>query len=145
MLWSQLSLEFSVHRYFEKALSKKVHGTIPQGIEGGFECTVFQRNLKEWQGRGGGDTDICLQVLKESKALRLDTSRLRERREGRAKMSDVPAETGKGLWESLKCAREPIPRLDYQSLFRKWAWAGKATEIEPNVYLPLFHQCSAWQ
>ena len=53
----------------------------------------FERMARE----GGGDTDICLQVLKESKALRLDTSRLRERREGRAKMSDVPAETGKGL------------------------------------------------
>ena len=107
MLWSQLSLEVSVHRYFEKALSKKVHGSIPQGIVGGFECTVFQRNLKEWQGRGGGGgwgKDICLRVLKESKALRLW---LRERREGRGKMSDVPAETGNGLWESLKCAGRP--------------------------------------
>ena len=56
-------------------------------------------------GKGGGrGKDICLRVLKESKALRLW---LRVRREGRAKMSDVPAETGNGLWESLKCAGRP--------------------------------------
>ena len=53
----------------------------------------FERMARE----GEGGTDICLRVLKESKALRLDTSRLRDRREGRAKMSDVPAETGNGL------------------------------------------------
>ena len=39
-------------------LSDKVHATIPKGIVGGFEFTVFQRNLKEWQ-------DIRLQVVKE--------------------------------------------------------------------------------
>ena len=54
----------------------------------------FERMAREG---GAGVTDIRLRVLKESKALRLDTSRLRERREGRAKMSDVPAETGNGL------------------------------------------------
>ena len=39
-------------------LSDKVHATTPKGIAGGFEFTVFQRNLKEWQ-------NIHLQVVKE--------------------------------------------------------------------------------
>ena len=54
-----------------------------------------------------------LRVLKESKALRLDTSRLRERREGRAKMSDVPAETGNGLCDSLMCTQARLPFAVY--------------------------------
>ena len=33
---------------FRERLSEKVHATIPKGIVGGFEFTVFQRNLKEW-------------------------------------------------------------------------------------------------
>ena len=32
-------------------VGKNVHATIPKGIVGGFEFTVFQRNLKEWQER----------------------------------------------------------------------------------------------
>ena len=32
-------------------LSEKVHATIPKGIVGGFEFTVFQRSLKEWHER----------------------------------------------------------------------------------------------
>ena len=32
---------------FRERLSEKVHATIPKGIVGGFEFTVFQRNLKE--------------------------------------------------------------------------------------------------
>ena len=36
---------------FQEKLSEKVHVTIPKGIVGGFECTVLQRNLKEWHGR----------------------------------------------------------------------------------------------
>ena len=36
---------------FRKRLSEKVHATNPKGIVGGFELTVFQRNLKEWQER----------------------------------------------------------------------------------------------
>ena len=39
-------------------LSDKVRATSPKGIVGGFEFTVFQRNLKKWQ-------DIWLQVVKE--------------------------------------------------------------------------------
>ena len=35
---------------FRERLSEKVHETIPKGIVGGFECTVLQRNLKEWYG-----------------------------------------------------------------------------------------------
>ena len=36
---------------FQERLSDKVHATTPKGIVGGFEFTVFQRNLKEWQER----------------------------------------------------------------------------------------------
>ena len=34
---------------FQERLSEKVHATIPKGIVGDFELTVFQRNFKEWQ------------------------------------------------------------------------------------------------
>ena len=52
----------SVHsaRYiqlFRERLSEKVHATNPKGIVGGFELTVFQRNLKEWQERPS--TYVC--------------------------------------------------------------------------------------
>ena len=36
---------------FREGLSEKVHPTIPKGIVGGFDLTVVQRNLKEWQER----------------------------------------------------------------------------------------------
>ena len=36
---------------FQERLSDEVHATTPEGILGGFEFTVFQRNLKEWQER----------------------------------------------------------------------------------------------
>ena len=36
---------------FPEKLSEKAHATTPKGIVGGFEFTVFQRNLKEWQER----------------------------------------------------------------------------------------------
>ena len=36
-----------VYSYFEKGCRKKVHATIPKGIVGDFEFTVFQRSLKE--------------------------------------------------------------------------------------------------
>ena len=36
---------------FRERLSDKVQATIPKGIVGGFEFTVSQRNLKEWQER----------------------------------------------------------------------------------------------
>ena len=32
---------------FQERLSEKVHATIPRGIVGDFEFTVFQRNFKE--------------------------------------------------------------------------------------------------
>ena len=48
-----------------KVVGKNVHATIPKGIEGGFEFTVFQRNFKEWQGRQW--------VLKESNKSRFDS------------------------------------------------------------------------
>ena len=40
-----------------KIVEKDVHATIPKGIVGGFEFTVFQRNLKEWQERPW--THVC--------------------------------------------------------------------------------------
>ena len=36
---------------FQERLLEKVNGTILKGIVGGFELTVFQRNLKEWLER----------------------------------------------------------------------------------------------
>ena len=41
----------NVIQLFRERLSEKVHATIPKGIVGGFEFTVFQRNLREWHGR----------------------------------------------------------------------------------------------
>ena len=35
-------------------MSEKVHATIPKGIVGGFEFTVFQKKLKEWHERAHG-------------------------------------------------------------------------------------------
>ena len=32
-------------------LSEKVHATIPKGIVGGFQFSVFKTNFKEWQER----------------------------------------------------------------------------------------------
>ena len=49
---------------FRERLWEKVHATIPKGIVGGFECTVLQRNLKEWHGMFAM---LCLGLLKESK------------------------------------------------------------------------------
>ena len=40
-------VEGYVYSYFEKGCRKKVHATIPKGIVGDFEFTVFQRSLKE--------------------------------------------------------------------------------------------------
>ena len=40
-----------VIRLFRERLSEKVHATIAKGIVGGFDFTVLQRNLKEWQER----------------------------------------------------------------------------------------------
>ena len=36
---------------FRERLSEKVHATIPKVIVGGFEFSVFQRNLKELAGK----------------------------------------------------------------------------------------------
>ena len=41
---------FSI-QLFRERLSDKVHATTLKGIVGGFEFTVFQRNLKEWHER----------------------------------------------------------------------------------------------
>ena len=38
---------------FRERLSEKMHATNPKGIVGGFECSVLQRNLKEWHGGHG--------------------------------------------------------------------------------------------
>ena len=59
-------------------MSDKVHATTLKGILGGFEFTVFQRNLKEWQERPSAEAaDICLRVLKESNKSRFDSYSVR--------------------------------------------------------------------
>ena len=63
---------------FRERLSEKVHATNPKGIVGGFELTVFQRNLKEWQERPSAEAvEICLRVLKESNKSRFDSYSVR--------------------------------------------------------------------
>ena len=47
-----------------------MHATIPKGIVGGFQCTVLQRNLKEWYGIFAM---LCLGLLKESNDSRFDS------------------------------------------------------------------------
>ena len=54
---------------FRERLSEKVHATIPKGIVGGFEFSVFQRNLKELARKA---MEMCLRVLKESNKSRFD-------------------------------------------------------------------------
>ena len=44
-------IEWCEIQLFRERLSEKVHATIPKGIVGGFQFTVFQRNFKEWQER----------------------------------------------------------------------------------------------
>ena len=39
--------EFSKFTAISRKVAEKVHATIPKGIMGGFEFTVFQRSLKE--------------------------------------------------------------------------------------------------
>ena len=55
---------------FRERLSEKAHATIPKGIVGGFQCTVLQRNLKEWYGMFAM---LCLGLLKESNKSRFDS------------------------------------------------------------------------
>ena len=53
---------------FRERLSGKVHTTILNGIAGGFEFSVFQRNLKELARKA---MEMCFRVLKESNKSRL--------------------------------------------------------------------------
>ena len=53
---------------FRERLSGKVHATILNGIAGGFEFSVFQRNLKELARKA---MEMCFRVLKESNKSRL--------------------------------------------------------------------------
>ena len=55
---------------FRERLSEKVHATISKGIVGGFEFSVFQRNLKELERQA---MEMCLRVLKESNKRRFDS------------------------------------------------------------------------
>ena len=50
---------------FQERLLEKVHATIPKGIVGDFELTVFQRNFKEWQERP--ETYVCVCQRKGTK------------------------------------------------------------------------------
>ena len=55
---------------FRERLSEKVHATIPKGIVGGFEFSVFQRNLKELTRKA---MEMCFRVLKERNKSRFDS------------------------------------------------------------------------
>ena len=55
---------------FRERLSGKVHATILKGIVGGFEFSVFQRNLKELARKA---MEMCLRMLKESNKSRFDS------------------------------------------------------------------------
>ena len=57
------------YSHFER-LSGKMHATILKGIAGGFEFSVFQRNLKELARKA---MEMCLRVLKESNKSRFDS------------------------------------------------------------------------
>ena len=51
-----------------------MHAAIPKGIVGGFELTIFQKNLKEWHER---PWTVCFRVLKESNKSRFDSYSVR--------------------------------------------------------------------
>jgi len=51
MVLSGIAGERLYIQLFRERLSDKVHATTSKGIVGGFEFTVFQRNLIEWQER----------------------------------------------------------------------------------------------
>ena len=48
VLSSKVLLGLLLLTLLQERLSKKVHATITKVIVGGFDCTVLQRNLKEW-------------------------------------------------------------------------------------------------
>ena len=55
---------------FRERLLEKVHATIPEGIVGGFEFRVLQRNLKELARKA---MKMFLRVLTESNKSRFDS------------------------------------------------------------------------
>ena len=61
---------------FREGLSEKVHATIPIGIVGGFELTVFQKKIERIAREA---MDICFPVLKESHESRFDSHSVRNR------------------------------------------------------------------
>ena len=64
-----------IYSYFKKGCRKKVHATIPKGIVGDLEFTVFQRNFKEWHEK---PWTYCLRELKESNKSRFDSYSVRK-------------------------------------------------------------------
>ena len=50
-LYLLFCVDYICIQLFQERLSEKVYATIPKGIVGGSECTVLQRNLKEWHER----------------------------------------------------------------------------------------------
>ena len=59
-----------IQLFLRERLSEKMHATIPKVIVGGFEFSLFQRNLKELAGKA---MEMCLRVLKESNKSRFDS------------------------------------------------------------------------
>ena len=60
---------------FQERLSEKVQATIPKGIVGDFEFTVFQNKFQRMAREA---MDICLRVLKESTKSRFDSYSVRK-------------------------------------------------------------------
>ena len=60
---------------FQERLWEKVHATIPKGIVGDFEFTVFQ---KKFQRMAREAMDVCLRVLEESNKSRFDSYSVRK-------------------------------------------------------------------
>ena len=64
---SKNTIYCKIYSYFEKGCREK---STRQGIVGGFEFSVFQRNLKELARKA---MELCLRVLKESNKRRFDS------------------------------------------------------------------------
>ena len=66
-----------------------MHATILKGIAGGFEFSVFQRNLKEL---ARNTMEMCFRVLKESNKSRFDSYSRQEQFNGVLIISILPFE-----------------------------------------------------
>ena len=68
--WLTVSTLNVAYTAISRKVVGKVHATIPKGIVGSFEFSVFQRNLKELARKA---MEMCLRMLKESNKSRFDS------------------------------------------------------------------------